>query len=240
MLRAQLTVSLGGTSTDVSAPAMERLRANASQLAAGDVLRMLTALSDLEPRFRKSGQQQLLIELLLVRFALLDRTLSLEDVLRGLSEGGSGSNGGGGDRAPSSGDRGGSRGGGAGGSSAPPANWRAALEEGLNAASPAASAPAKRPAPAPSSNAAPSNVAPEPRETGAPPRASASRNARGQTPVQDSALSTMRSAMEAMSRGDMPARLSDEEIRVERANTLRAKDPVLGAAIDALDLELLD
>jgi len=50
----------------------------------------------------------------------------------------------------------------------------------------------------------------------------------------------MRSAMEATERGDRPARLSDEEIRVERANTLRAKDPVLGAAIDALDLELLD
>lgn len=235
MLRAQLTVSLGGTPTDVSAAAVERLRANASRLAAGDVLRMLTALSDLEPRFRKSGQQQLLIELLLVRFALLDRTLSLEDVLRGLSEGGSGSNGGGGSRTPPPGDRGGSRGAPAGGTGTPPANWRAALEEGLNAAPPAASARPGRAMPA----AAPS-APPPPQETGAPPRASASRTARGGTPVQDSALSTMRSAMEAMSRGDMPARLSDEEIRVERANTLRAKDPVLGAAIDALDLELLD
>ena len=77
-----------------------------------------------------------------------------------------------------------------------------------------------------------------------PPRASASRSARtgggAGTPTQDGALSTMRSAMEAAERGDRPARLSDEEIRVERANTLRAKDPVLGAAIDALDLELPD
>ena len=50
----------------------------------GDLLRMLSALTELEPRFRKSGQQQLLLEALLVRFALLDRTVSLEAVLRGM------------------------------------------------------------------------------------------------------------------------------------------------------------
>lgn len=61
VLRAQLAVLLGGVVSDVSTGATERLRANAAQLAAGDVLRMLNVLSDLEPRFRKSGQQQLLI-----------------------------------------------------------------------------------------------------------------------------------------------------------------------------------
>jgi hypothetical protein len=35
-------------------------------------------------------------------------------------------------------------------------------------------------------------------------------------------------------------RLTEEEIRRERLAMLRRKDPVLGAAIDALDLELLD
>ena len=44
-------------------------------------------MSELEPRFRKSGQQQLLLEALLVRFALIDRTVSLEAVLRGLGGG---------------------------------------------------------------------------------------------------------------------------------------------------------
>ncbi len=88
VLRAQLAVLLGGSVPDVSAAATDRLRANSDRLASGDVLRMLNVLSDLEPRFRKSGQQQLLIELLLVRFALLDHTLSLEEVLRGIGPGG--------------------------------------------------------------------------------------------------------------------------------------------------------
>jgi hypothetical protein len=50
----------------------------------------------------------------------------------------------------------------------------------------------------------------------------------------------MRSAMEAAAAGTIQARMSDEEIKAERASSMRAKDPVLGAAIDALDLELLD
>src|SRR5581483_3789606 len=39
---------------------------------------------ELEPRFRKSGQQQLLVETLLVRFALLDRAVEIEDLLRSM------------------------------------------------------------------------------------------------------------------------------------------------------------
>jgi DNA polymerase-3 subunit gamma/tau len=45
---------------------------------------MLVMLVELEPHFRRSAQQQLLLETLLVRFALLDRTVDLESVLRGV------------------------------------------------------------------------------------------------------------------------------------------------------------
>ena len=45
---------------------------------------MLTMLSAIEPQFRRSTQQQLLVEMLLVRFALLDRSVSLEEVLQTL------------------------------------------------------------------------------------------------------------------------------------------------------------
>jgi len=86
MLRAQLTVVLGGTAADVSDRAREALLARRDRFAAPDLLRMLQALGELEPRFRKSGQQQLLIETLLVRFALLDRAIELEDVLRSLDD----------------------------------------------------------------------------------------------------------------------------------------------------------
>ena len=79
MLRALLAVTLGGTPPEVS----DRARA-ALERAEDRVHRRRSAAHavdrsrELEPRFRKSGQQQLLLETLLVRFALLDRTVSLE------------------------------------------------------------------------------------------------------------------------------------------------------------------
>ncbi len=101
-LRAQLSVSLGGTATEMSDPASAQLLALKDRLAAGDVLRMLTAIAELEPRFKRSTQQRLLLETLLVRFALLDRAVALEDVLRGLAAGG----GGGGPAGPAGGGQG--------------------------------------------------------------------------------------------------------------------------------------
>ncbi len=96
MLRAQLSVVLGGGALDVSDRAQNALEERRARLSAADLLRMLQAIAELEPRFRKSSQQQLLIETLLVRFALLDRSIELEDVLRTL--GGSTNSGSGDDR----------------------------------------------------------------------------------------------------------------------------------------------
>jgi DNA polymerase-3 subunit gamma/tau len=87
MLRAQLAIVLGGKPTDVSDRAREALTAGASRFQAADLVRMLTALTELEPRFRRSGQQQLLIETAMVRFALLDRTVDVEALLRSLGGG---------------------------------------------------------------------------------------------------------------------------------------------------------
>src|SRR4051812_42404489 len=102
MLRGQLAVALGGVPPEVSERAREALESRRTAFAPGDLLRMLSVATELEPRFRKSAQQQLLLEAMLVRFALLDRTVSLEEMLRGLGGGGSGSAAGGGS------DRGGS------------------------------------------------------------------------------------------------------------------------------------
>src|SRR6185295_3401381 len=84
MLRAQLSVALGGVATEVSERAREALATRRDRIAAADLLRMLQAIAELEPLFRKSWQQQLLVETMLVRFALLDRAVQLEDVLRSL------------------------------------------------------------------------------------------------------------------------------------------------------------
>ncbi|HET9775586.1 MAG TPA: DNA polymerase III subunit gamma/tau [Gemmatimonadaceae bacterium] len=86
MLRAQLTVVLNGRADGVSAAAAAALRERKDLFSAADLLRMIGAISALEPNFKKSSQQQLLIEMLLVRMALLDRTVALEDVLKGLGE----------------------------------------------------------------------------------------------------------------------------------------------------------
>src|SRR5438270_3370584 len=85
ILRAQLTIVLNGKAEGVSAAAATALKKRRDVFTAGDLLRMISAVNALEPMFRKSPQQQLLVEMLLVRMALLDRTVQLEDLLKGLA-----------------------------------------------------------------------------------------------------------------------------------------------------------
>ncbi|HXC24716.1 MAG TPA: hypothetical protein VNU46_02295, partial [Gemmatimonadaceae bacterium] len=241
MLRAQLAVTLGGQATDVSATASERLQANATKFAAGDLLRMLSALSDLEPKFRKSGQQQLLVELLLVRFALQDRTVTLEDVLQELA------------RNPGSG--------GSSGSGGVP-DWRAALHtEGPPTRATAPQRPsggtlgAQRPTPEVRQEAGASGDAggERGRVTGAlrsrsssdptPLAASVAPEAAPRSPGPSASarpVDAMRQAMQAAQAAGEGGRMTDEQIKAERIAVMRQKDPVLGAAIDLLDLELMD
>ncbi|HEV7991984.1 MAG TPA: DNA polymerase III subunit gamma/tau [Gemmatimonadaceae bacterium] len=289
MLRGLLAVSLGGTPPEVSERARDALVERKSAFAPGDVLRMLTAVSELESRFRKSGQQQLLLEALLVRFALLDRTVSLEAMLRGLG----GAKDGGGETGE------------------PASVRRAEPAAGASAhAAPASPAPRRAAEPAPSRAAAPPAVPPvaaavgsptqrsraaAPQTDSAPPdlhhvaerwddliarvrssgksvaatalesASAASVNARGEltialdesNPIFEQALETTKADITAVLRewfpsvqrvivraaeggGPPPPRLTDEMVRAERLSSLRRKDPVLDAAIDALDLDLAD
>jgi len=87
LLRAQLSVVLGGSLPDLSERLIEELPKRAKHFAAGDLLRMLNMVVEIEPHLKRSGQQQMLFETLLVRFALLDRTIDLEQVLRGVGSG---------------------------------------------------------------------------------------------------------------------------------------------------------
>ncbi len=89
ILRAQLAVVLGGSLPEVSELLREELPKRASHFLAGDILRMLALVVEIEPHLKRSGQQQMLFEMLLVRCALLDRTVLLEEVLRGMGSGGS-------------------------------------------------------------------------------------------------------------------------------------------------------
>jgi DNA polymerase-3 subunit gamma/tau len=202
ILRAQLALVLNGKSDGVSATAAAALKQRKDSFTAGDLLRMISAINALEPTFRKSAQQQLLVEILLVRMALLDRTVAVEDLLKGLSGGGSMD-----EREPSTG------------------SVRSQPVQASVARS--APRPATRPGYPPQLDAP--NSAPVERPT---PKSSA--------PPNDSQLREMKRAMEATAQDSNRSRMTPEALKEERIGMLRQKDPALGAAIDELDLELLD
>ena len=88
MLRSQLAIALGATKVEMSERGQAALTERKDRAVPGDLLRMLNGVAELEPKFRRSTQQQVLLEALLVRFALLDRTVDLEAVLREMGGGG--------------------------------------------------------------------------------------------------------------------------------------------------------
>ena len=206
MLRAQLALLLGGSTEGLSPEAEKALLSHRDRYTAADVLGMLSTLAELEPQFRKSSQQQLLVEMLLVRFALFDRAVSIEEVLRGLAAGG-GEGGGGGERK---------------------SGQTAAASHGATRSLPSeretrrvatvADAPAARP---------------ERQASFSPPPASA-------VPAGQQDSSDWKMGYEQTANDSARSRLTTEAVRAERLAAMRAKDPVLGAAIDELDLELLD
>jgi DNA polymerase-3 subunit gamma/tau len=212
ILRAQLTVVLNGKAEGVSATAAAALRERRDLFTAGDLLRMLSAVNALEPTFRKSSQQQLLIEMLLVRMALLDRTVALEDLLKGLA----------GESAPA-----------ARGESAAVAS-RSDVPSGAVRTQPAQASvartsqrPATRPGYPPQIDAP--NALP-PATVSKPPGPGAN----------EGQLREMKRAMETTAQDSSRSRMTPEALKEERIGMLRQKDPALGAAIDELDLELLD
>jgi DNA polymerase-3 subunit gamma/tau len=202
ILRAQLTVVLNGKAEGVSAAAAAALKKRKDSFTAGDLLRMISAVNALEPTFRKSAQQQLLVEMLLVRMALLDRTVALEDLLKGLGGEGFSEN----REAPSGSVR-----------------------------SPTAQASVARSAPRPATRPG------YPPQLDAPNAVPVEKPAPKSSPAaNDAQLREMKRAMETTAQDSNRSRMTPEALKEERIGMLRQKDPALGAAIDELDLELLD
>ncbi|HVD61564.1 MAG TPA: DNA polymerase III subunit gamma/tau [Gemmatimonadaceae bacterium] len=197
MLRAELALQLGGSIEGISPDAKEALESYRDKFTAGDLLRMLSTLAELEPQFKKSSQQQLLVEMLLVRFALFDRAVAIEDILRGLSGGGS--------AGANSGNDSGQK------TSRPPERPEVRtrpVERETRRGAPLADGP--------------------PIETSPPPPPSPQDSGAWKVQYEQSANDAAR------------PRLTNESVRAERLASMRSKDPVLDAAIDELDLELLD
>ena len=88
-LRALLMLQLGGAPeglTDALRQALEQYR---ERLSPGDLVRMLRLLTESEAAVRRSGNPRLVVETLLLRWAMMDRTVDLEAVLAGGGSGGS-------------------------------------------------------------------------------------------------------------------------------------------------------
>jgi DNA polymerase-3 subunit gamma/tau len=269
-LRAVLLAGLGGEPEGLTEGMQALVKQYAAVLAPPDLVRLLAVLSELEPQLRASGNLRLAVELLLLRWAMMDRTVELAEVLRALG------------RAPTGGGNEGSE------PSATPVL--------RDAAPPMPHAPAHAPPPLNAPALPPRAPAGGPPERGPVTlerlRALWPRivdDARREKPLlgallpavelaavdgttlvvralepahaeglerQRDALAhlvgrylteAVRITVEAVAgaagpapRRPRPTRLTQDGARAERLKTLRAQDPGLNAAVDALDLELLE
>jgi DNA polymerase-3 subunit gamma/tau len=265
MLRALLMVQLGAEPEDLTEAMRETLNRYRDQFTAGDVLRMLKLLADNETAVRRSGNPRLVVETLLLRWAMLDRIVDLAQVIQGGPTGGSG--GAAEPRRAATPSRAASR------QPAPRAN-----APPPDAAAPPTATPVPAPPAAEFSVAALRSVWPavvaavrerrpflgeaiataEPAEA-APPWLTVRIAQSGglfvqplqeQAAVVEEVLSRvvgqplrLRVTSGPPAEAGAPApprRMSDASIRADRLSLIRAKDPTLDTAADALDLEIVE
>jgi DNA polymerase-3 subunit gamma/tau len=86
-LRALLLVGVGGQPEGLTEGLLAVVRAYAPQLPPADIVRLLTILADSEERLSRSANQRMLVEVLLLRWVMLDRTVELSDVIEALGKG---------------------------------------------------------------------------------------------------------------------------------------------------------
>src|SRR6266852_4721323 len=83
-LRGVLLAGLGGDPAGLTDGMQALVKQYAAVLAPPDLVRLLAVLTELEPQLRASGNLRLAVELLLLRWAMMDRTVELAEVLRAL------------------------------------------------------------------------------------------------------------------------------------------------------------
>jgi DNA polymerase-3 subunit gamma/tau len=265
-LRAMLLSGLGGQPEGLSEGMQALVTRYRSVLQPGEVVRLLAVLAELEPQLRQSGSPRLMVELLLLRWALMDRTVELGQVLEAL---------------------------GVGAGSARPGGQAVARSESRTSNGPVLAQPPAGPLDRPTEPAArpPGRPAEAAVEKGALTTerlrslwSGIIDRARATSPMLGSLLAgtevegvegtvvtirvsggnagqgegvehkrdavarllgeyvseTVRVRVAAPATATKSARLTPDEARAERLRALRAKDPALNAAVDALDLELLE
>jgi DNA polymerase-3 subunit gamma/tau len=248
MLRALLMLQLGAEPEDLTEAMRETLRRYRDQLAPGDVLRMLKLLGDNETAVRRSGNGRLVVETLLLRWAMLDRVVDLQQVLeRGAT--GSGGPGESGDPPRPVGGQGPAP----KGASAPPSPTAEFSVEGLRSVWPAVVAAVRERKPflgEAAASAEPAEVAPPwltlrvPESGGffvQPLQEQAALVEEIVSGVVRQPVQLRVMAGPAPAAGPAPMRrMSEASIRADRLTSLRAKDPTLDTAAEALDLEIVE
>jgi DNA polymerase-3 subunit gamma/tau len=251
VLRAVLMANLGGKPegfTEAMQALIERYR---SPLSPPDVVRLLAVLTELEPQLRASGNGRLGVELLLLRWAMMSRTVELQAVIEALGTGKGETGKGKGNPAPLLRD------------ARPPAPFpiphspAVVPEKGpltldrLRSLWPRIVEDARREKPmlgALLPAVEPTTIdgttiavrAPDPVHADGLER---QREALAQL-VGRYVTAPVRIKLEGAGSGERsaprPGRLTEQGVRAERLEALRARDPGLDAAVDALDLELLE
>jgi len=250
-LRALLLVGVGGQPEGLTEGLSALVREYAPQLPPGDIVRLLTILGESEERLSRSANQRLLVELLLLRWAMLDRTVELSEVIDAIK----------------------------GGTPAPPRAAPSSPSQSPPPHSPPPSSPPPYSPPGQklepileNVRAAWPNIVAEARSktpllgsllseaeaiavdgrtiTIRPGNAGHSEGLERQRDTIGQAIGRFISeaprvkiaGAEASGGGKSPApeRMTEARAVAERLKSLRAKDPTLSAAVDALDLELLE
>src|SRR5260370_29135618 len=86
-LRALLVAGLGGQPEGLTEGLAQVVRSAAGRLPPPDVMRLLGVLGEMEVQIRRGGSMRLAVELLLLRGAMMDRTVGLAAVIRALAAG---------------------------------------------------------------------------------------------------------------------------------------------------------
>jgi len=269
VLRAVLLLGVGGQPEGLTEGLAAAIRGYAPRLPTGDAVRLLALLAEAEGRLRHSGNQRLVVELLLLRWTQLDQTVQLAEVIRALGDPG----------APV-------RPRGATPAAPPPAPPSSRPPEPRNsgAPAPAAASPSPPAAPAAPSLAERGSLTLERARAIWPRVVEESRASSPLLPtlLAECVVSAVRDGVmmvrvaaahrdgverkrDAVTRlvephfagpvriewesgapaapgnaGPRAERLNEATANAERLRVLRAKDPTLSAAVDALDLELLE
>ena len=271
VLRAVLLVGVGGQPEGLTEGTLALVRAVAPKLPPADVVRLLALLAEIEPHVRRRGNPRLVVELLLLRWAMMDRTVEIGEVLKALGKG-VGSGGWDVGKPPVMRDS-------ATASPTPHIPQPTPSVPHIPPPTPSVSTPANRsPEKGPLSLGRMRTLWPEivaharasspmlgtllgeteivaaergvlairvldantGHATGIDHKRDAVAKLVGEYVTEPVRIRVEGAARAEPARGERPARLTTESANAERLKLLRGKDQTLGAAIDALDLELLE